>query len=158
VLAAWLPDFASGVFKVARFTVFVKKEVASGTVLGEIFGGHAEHLHEAGNLLHFVFSWEDGHAGVEFTQDGTERPHVDGHRVGQSENHVGCALEAALNLGVHPFVHQTRTAEVYHFDARLGGVLEQDVFGLQVAVDDVKLFALPQGLQDLDRESADEPD
>ena len=59
------------------------------------------YLHYAGYLLHFTLSWKDRIARVEFSEDATQTPHVNGHAVGVTQDDLWRAVEAALDVGVH---------------------------------------------------------
>ena len=69
-----------------------------------------------------------------------EGPHVDSHRVVNPEDNLRRAVESGLDVRVDPLVLETRGAEVNDLDARLVLLAEEDVLGLQVAVDDAQVF------------------
>jgi hypothetical protein len=98
-------------------------------------GRQAEELAVLGHLLGLVVSVEDGSARVHFHEDAAEAPHVDRGVVAGAQNHLGRAVEAGLDVGVHLLVGEARGAKVDDLDARPLGVDHQDVFGLEVAVD-----------------------
>lgn len=58
------------------------------------------YLHYASYLLHLALSREERVAGVEFTEDATQTPHVDGHAVGVTQDDLWRAVEATLDVGV----------------------------------------------------------
>lgn len=61
----------------------------------------AAHLHDAGYLLHFTLSWEEGIACVEFGKDAAQAPHVNGHAVRVTQDDLWRAVEATLDVGVN---------------------------------------------------------
>ena len=72
-----------------------------------------------------------------------QRPHVDGLAEGEAEDNLRGAVVAGLEVGVaHRLAHVARRPEVDHLDP-VGlphGVHQHDVLGLQVRVDQTKLF------------------
>ena len=71
-----------------------------GAAVGGQVGGGG-HLHDAGHLLGLALPGEQGPPGVELGQDAAQAPHVDGHAVRLAKDHLGGAVEPALNVGVH---------------------------------------------------------
>lgn len=92
----------------------VGREEVDGTLrLGEqLLRWHAEQFDDAGQLIRFVLAGEERVAGVEFGENATERPHVDGHAVFEAEYHLGRTVEARLDVGVDALVFVAGGAEV----------------------------------------------
>ena len=86
-------------------------------------------------------------------KDAGETPHVDAAGVGYAQHYLGRPVESRLYIGVDSFGLVAARAEVYHFEAGLVGVLEQDVLRLQVAVDDAERGGVLQGGEDLHGEA-----
>lgn len=61
----------------------------------------AAHLHDAGYLLYFTLSREEGIACVEFGKDAAQAPHVNGHAVRVTQDDLRRAVEATLDVGVN---------------------------------------------------------
>lgn len=59
------------------------------------------YLHYASYLLHLALSWEERVACVELGQDAAQTPHVDGHAVWVTQDHLRRPVEATLDVGVH---------------------------------------------------------
>lgn len=59
------------------------------------------YLHYASYLLHLALSWEKRVACVELGQDAAQTPHVDGHAVWVTQDHLRRPVEATLDVGVH---------------------------------------------------------
>jgi len=120
-------------------------------------GGHADNIDDELQLLSFVGSWEQREPGVKFNHDAAEAPHVDllGVRE-QPQNDVGGSVESALDVGVHDLVLQATGPEVGYHDAALIFALQQDVFWLQVTVDDAEVLHVAEGREQLNGESPDQ--
>ncbi len=65
--------------------------------------------------------------------------------------HLGGAIEARLDVGVHGAVLEAGGAEVDDLDLARVEPLEQHVLRLEIAVDDVALMQHRQRIQDLQR-------
>jgi len=76
--------------------------------------------------------------------------------VRNSQNDLRGSIKPALNVGVDPFIVEAGGAEVNDFDAALVDSLQEDIFWLQVAVDDVVLLHVGEADQDLDGEPPDQ--
>ena len=76
-------------------------------------------LHHVRKLLSFVLAREKRIPCVELGHDAAEGPHVDGGGVGDTENDLGCPIEATLNVGVDPLVLEAAAPVVDNLDARL---------------------------------------
>lgn len=59
------------------------------------------YLHYASYLLHLALSWEERVACVELGQYAAQTPHVDGHAVWVTQDHLRRPVEATLDVGVH---------------------------------------------------------
>lgn len=59
------------------------------------------HLHDAGQLLHFILPGEQRVARVQLSHDASQAPHVNGHVVGMAQNHLWRSVEPALDVRVH---------------------------------------------------------
>ena len=77
----------------------------------------ALNLHDARELLLFVFARKQWVAGVKFGKDTSETPHVDRHVVRHAQDDLGRAVETTLNVSVHLFILQTTASKVNDFDA-----------------------------------------
>lgn len=61
-----------------------------------------------------------------------------------------------MDIGVNPGPQEARAAVIDDLDSTLVGLLEQDVFRFQVAVNDAVVFLEFEGLQNLNGESSNE--
>mmetsp|Transcript_45383 Transcript_45383/g.142764 ORF Transcript_45383/g.142764 Transcript_45383/m.142764 type:complete len:514 (+) Transcript_45383:677-2218(+) len=108
---------------------------------------------------------EEQLARVELHQDAAEGPEVDLRRVGEAEDDLRCPIGAALHVRAALVVVQVRVAIVDHLDLARGQRRDENVFRLEVAVDDVALVQALQRVQALlgdvaqpfDREVARQP-
>lgn len=80
---------------------------------------------------------EDRDACVEFSKNAAEGPHIDSCGIWDSENDLRSAVETRLDVSVDAFVREAGGPKVDNLDARLLRALQEDVFGLQVAVNHV---------------------
>lgn len=67
------------------------------------------YLHDASQLVSFIFPWEQWVACVQLCYDTAQAPHVNSHSIRMTKNHLGGAIKAALNIGVHWIKDQTRS-------------------------------------------------
>ena len=136
--------------------VSVEEELPAGRLFEHGGGRRAEQLHYEGELLLLGFAWEQRVPREELGQYAPERPHVYCWLIRNAQNDLRRSVESALDVGVDPFVLEAARAEVNELDAALVGTLQQDVLGLQVAVNDLLLPQKLERLQDLNSESTDE--
>ena len=73
---------------------------------------------------------------MHFNHCTAEAPHVDGSCVSDAEHNLRCAVVTRLNVRVERFALATGAAEVDHLYRRTLWVTEQNVFRLEIAVDD----------------------
>jgi hypothetical protein len=85
-------------------------------------------------------------------QDASQRPEVDLGRVRVAEDDLGGAVGAALDVGAPLVVVEVGVAVVDDFDLAHGEARDQDVLGLEVAVDDVARVEHRQCLEALARD------
>lgn len=86
-------------------------------------------------MLFFIFAWEERIAYVKFIEDAAKGPHVYGCVVRNSEDDLGCTVEPRLDVGVDLLVFEAAAAKVDDLDARLVDLAQEDILGLQVAMD-----------------------
>jgi hypothetical protein len=122
----------------------------------EVLGRQAQDFHDEADLLVLVLAAEERVAEVQFCDDASEAPDVDFAIVGQAEDHFGGAVVPALDVGVDGFVLEAAGAEVDDLDARLVHLLQEDVLGLEVGVDDALPVQEVDAVEQLQDESADE--
>ncbi len=117
---------------------------------------HPIDLYDTGQLVPFVLAWEQRVPGEQLGQNAAQAPHVDGHAVLGSEDHLGRAVEARLNVRVNALVLVAARAEVNDLYTTAALLLQQDILRLQVTVDDAVLVESVQALQNGVRELAHE--
>jgi hypothetical protein len=102
--------------------------------------------------------WVAAREAIQLRKDAPKRPHVYGRVIRQPQNHFRASIEAALricirttqalqrgracshlNVGVYPLVFEATGAKIYDFDVAFVWLLQQDVLGLQVAVNHLEL-------------------
>ena len=77
-----------------------------------------------------------GHTGVELREDATKRPHVNCAVIWQPHDHLRRAVESRLDVAVHRLLLKARRAKVDDLHGAPPGGDEEDILGLEVAVDD----------------------
>ena len=73
---------------------------------------------------------------MQFGENTSETPHVDGHAVFGAEYDFWCAIESTLNVRVDSLVIVATGTVVDDFDAAASLLLEQNVLRLEIAVND----------------------
>ena len=88
-------------------------------------------------------------SGVEFGQDASQRPDVDLLVVGEAEHHLWSAVRSGLDVGAEMIGRKARRSQVNHLHFASAEALDENVFGLQIAVDDVEFVDKVQRFEDL---------
>ena len=91
---------------------------------------HAEDLHDQGQLLSFTLSRKDWYTCVELDQYAPKAPHIDGSGIWNTNNDLGCSVEARLDVRVNSLVGEARGSKVNNLDAGLVRTLEEYVLWL----------------------------
>lgn len=68
-------------------------------------------------MVFLVFSWKEWVSDIEFIENASETPHVDGRIVGDAQHDLRSSVEPALDVGVDLLCFEAATAEVDDFDA-----------------------------------------
>lgn len=118
--------------------------------------GWPENLHDAGQLFLFVLTRENRIASPELRKNATKRPHIDAQAVAAAENDFRTAVETRLDVSVDLLFFATRAAKVDDSDVGFPSLAEQDVFRLEIAVNDVLLLQQNQTCHHLTRETTNE--
>lgn len=74
----------------------------------------------------------------------------------EAQDDVRGTVETALNVGVDNLLLEAAATEVRNDDSTLVFPLEQNVFRLQVTMNDAQVLHVPESGQELDGESSDE--
>ena len=121
---------------VSRVALGAKERPASLAAFQHLGRGHSEHFHHARQLVAFVFSGEQGIPGEQLGQDAAKAPHVYGHAVFRSEDHLWRSVESTLDVRVDALVLIAAGAVVDHLDSASAGLFQEDVLRFEVAVND----------------------
>jgi len=139
------PSTTLGVHHRAWGAIVIEEEPFTGAAVDEILVGGPQDLHDARQLLLFVFAREDREASEQLRKNATQAPHVDGHVVIHAKDNLGRAVKATLNVCVDFLMFKAATAEVDDFNGTLSWVLQEDVLWLQIAMDDSMMAHQAQG-------------
>lgn len=88
---------------------------------------HSLDLHNATELLLFIFAREEWVSCIELGEDTSQTPHIDSHVVRHAKNNFRRTVETALDVGVYLLVLQTTASKVNDLDAGLCRVFEQNI-------------------------------
>lgn len=118
--------------------------------------GRPEDFHYACQLLLFILAREDWITSQELREDTAQGPHVNGHTIGHTKDYFWRSVEARLDVCVDLLILHAAGAKVDDLDLRASGMGEEDVLGLQVAVDDFVAFEKHQTTEKLFGKASDE--
>lgn len=114
-------------------------------MLEDLLRWHSYNINNQLKLLSFLGAWEQRESSVKLDHDATEAPHIDLLRIGeQPEDDIRGTIEPTLDVSVNDLVLQAPTSKVCHNNTTLVLALEQDIFWLEVAMDDAKILHVPQ--------------
>eukprot|EP00640_Fibrocapsa_japonica_P003499 CAMPEP_0113940898 /NCGR_PEP_ID=MMETSP1339-20121228/6923_1 /TAXON_ID=94617 /ORGANISM="Fibrocapsa japonica" /LENGTH=307 /DNA_ID=CAMNT_0000944869 /DNA_START=300 /DNA_END=1224 /DNA_ORIENTATION=- /assembly_acc=CAM_ASM_000762 len=120
-------------------------------------GTRPAQLREQGHLLPLAVPAEEGVPRPHLGQQAAHAPHVDGHRVGQPQDHLRRAVEPALYVGLGLLSLEAGGPKVNEAHGRRALLVhQQDVLRLQVAVHDPLATQERQRLQHLASNRPDE--
>lgn len=108
-------DFAAGLLGLQLAAVV--EELAAFGAVDEGLGWVAEELDEHTHLLVLVLAGEDGLAGEQLAEDAAKGPDVDGLGVLDTEDDLGSAIKATLDVSVENLVSTAAATQVYYFDS-----------------------------------------
>ncbi len=103
-----------------------------------------------------IFAWEQWVPCVKFSKYTPETPHIYCSSVGYAHNYLGCSVEPRLDVCVDALIVHTAASIVNNFNSRLVCLFQQDVFWLQITVNDFMIALEFKGLQELDCEPANQ--
>lgn len=121
-----------------------------------MFLRRTKNLHNAGQLLLLVLSWEYRVAGVKLGENTSHAPHVDRHAIRHPQDDFRGSIEAGLDVGVYFFVFETTRPKIDDFDFGMHGMGEEDILGLEITMDDFVLLEKDKTLEELFSESSDQ--
>ena len=111
-------------------------------------------FHNALNLLLFVLTCEYWEANVQFVENASQTPHIDGRRVPDAHHDLWCSVEPTLDIGVELVNLVSSTSKVNYFDSTLVWLPQQNILRLHVTVDNVVLLHVVERHEELDCESS----
>lgn len=121
------------------------KELLPLRILEDLLGWHSDYIYDELKLLGLLGAGEERESGVQLNHDASETPHVDLLCVGEeTQDDIRCSVETTLNVGVDDFMLKTPTAEIGHHNTALVLPLEQDVFWLQITMNNTQVLHVSQ--------------
>ena len=105
----------------------VEEFLGLGRLVKDMLGRDSEDLDYFVHLIQFVGAAKQRLARVHFDQYAAERPHVNGQIVGDAEQHLGTAIEPALDVLVDPLPQLAAGAKVDDFNGAPLGIAEENV-------------------------------
>ena len=120
----------------ARSAVGVEEDVGALGGLADVARWDAQDLHLEEKLLLLVPSRKEWVPRMELGKDAAQTPHVNGEAVIAGEDDLGTAVEARLDVRVHLLALEAGRAKVNDADVILVFGDEENVFRLEIAVDD----------------------
>jgi hypothetical protein len=117
-------------------------------------GRHSFDFHDTLHLFFLVFASKERESYKEFIQDAPKGPHIDGRRIPDAKHDLGCSVKSWLDVCIELFVFVGTRSEVNYFDAWLVWLPQQNVFWLQIAVNNVIFPQKSERDQQLDSKSS----
>ena len=155
-LGAGLACLALVVGQLTGRVAIVEEDSFSLRVFQQGHRGYAHYLHDTGQLLVLVVTGEERIAGMKFREDATKAPHVNRNAVREPQYNLGGPVEPALDVRVDFLLLIAARSEVYYLYAVLVPSSQQDVLGLEVAVDYPLSVQEAQTVEQRDRQLADQ--
>ncbi len=116
----------------------------------------AEHLDDARDLVVLGRTGEERQAEEKLDDDAAQRPHVYRRRVRQAKQDFGRAVESRLDVRVYRLPFVAGRSKINNFDDWTLEILEEDILGLQIAVDQPRLVQQSEAVEKLLREDSDQ--
>lgn len=113
-------------------------------------------LHDARKLFLFILTREDWISREKLRQDTSQTPHVNWQSIGHAQDDFRRPVETRLNVGIDLFVLEAGRSKVDDLDVGFHRMGEEDVFGLEIAVDDLVALQQAQAAEHLLGEGPDE--
>ena len=116
----------------------------------------AEHLDDARDLVVLGRTGEERQAEEKLDDDAAQRPHIYRRRVRQAKQDFGRAVESRLDVRVYRLPFVACRSKINNFDDWTLEVLEKDILGLQIAVDQPRFVQQSEAVEKLLREDSDQ--
>jgi hypothetical protein len=95
----------------------------------------AENLHDTCQLLLLVLTREDRVACPKLRENAAETPHINPQTIATAQNNLRASIKARLDVRVHLLLLPTTRPKIDNADVGFARFAEEDVLGLEVAVD-----------------------
>lgn len=106
-------------------------------VLQHLLGWHTNHINDKLKLFLLVRAWKQWESCVQLDHNATETPHIYLLSVWEeTEDDVWRPVESTLNISVYDFIFEAAATEIGNDDATLVLSFQENVFWLEVTMDD----------------------
>lgn len=140
-------DAFCGVLNQVGTAVWVEVMLLFARLIRKFLRRNSKQLHHHLKKLLLRVAWEQRLPCEQLGHDATKRPHVHFVGVGHPQDDLGRSVEAGLHVGIHLFRFLAATAEINQLECLAEVVAKNDVFGFQIAVDDLPLFQKAEGFE-----------
>mmetsp|Transcript_5060 Transcript_5060/g.17563 ORF Transcript_5060/g.17563 Transcript_5060/m.17563 type:complete len:355 (-) Transcript_5060:1221-2285(-) len=120
----------------------------------QLWVDRAEHAHQPRQQCRRRLVLEEHPPSQELRQDAPERPHVNLEVVRQTQDHLGRTVAPGLDVVRRVVGDEAAAAEVDHFDFAPRVAPDENILGLQVAVDEREGVEVLERLQHLARDGS----
>ena len=110
---------------------------------------HSTKFHNQFDLFLLIISWKKWFTSIKLRKDAPERPDIDFLSVFDPKNHFWRTIEARLNICIDLFISEATWSKVNNFKIAASCVRAQNVFWLEITVNDLMLFKENQSFDDL---------
>ena len=86
----------------------MEEKVLPGRNIENVVVRDSFYLHDVGQLLCLVLSWEQWKTCTKLCQNAAERPHIDACRVRDSQNYLWGSIKPTLDVSIDPFILEAR--------------------------------------------------
>lgn len=117
--------------------------------MNDLLAWLSQYLHDSSQLIVFTVSRKDWNPKKEFRTDASERPHVNCGVIREPQQHFRRSIVPRLDIRKDLVRFKACTAKVYDLDIKVIFAFKQDVFRLEVAMNEPCFFDYFHSLKDL---------
>lgn len=139
-----------------RHSVIIKKELTPFAFSRKHNIRPSKSLNKVLHLFLLVLPRKERNTSKQFPKNTPSGPHINLEAILNAHRDFGGTIIPRLYISVPGFVLEATGSQIDNLDAGLVELSEEDVFGFEVAVDDVLLAEELERGEELDGEAADE--